>query len=168
MTTGKTQTVVSINRYFYYYSHRNVETSNVAGFSKTAERITMKLSDIMEDGSLGVNIDDATTSYIIGTSHIFSPNFLIPNFFPKKDFPPKFFIPKNFFPNFFSPKFLSPNFFPPNFVSLNFSPKFLTGTFLPTLCSPLLKIAITLYALRMTLSCVVCVGAIILSSRNQG
>src|SRR5208282_5638974 len=102
MTTGKTQTVVSINRYCYNYSHRNVETSNVASFSKTAERITMKLSDIMEDGSLGVNIDDAMTSYIIGTPHIFSPNFLTPQFFSQKRFPPKMFYPKkNFCPTFF-------------------------------------------------------------------
>src|SRR5208282_6775132 len=124
---------------------------NVAGFSKTAERITIKLSDIMEDGSLGSNIDDAMTSYIKGTPHIFSPNFLTPNFFLKKYFPQYLLSQTNFSPTF-SPKFLSPNFFPPNFFPLNFSPKFLTGTFLPALCSPLLKIAITLYALRMTLS----------------
>src|SRR5208282_3935264 len=111
MTTEKIQTVVSINRSCYNYSHRNVETlkrRNVAGFSKTAERITMKLSDIMEDGSLGANIDDAMTSDIIGTPHIFSKNFLTPNFFPQKYFPPIFVIPTNFFPNFFPP-----NFFPP-------------------------------------------------------
>src|SRR5208282_5247034 len=119
MTTEKIQTVVSINRSCYNYSHRNVETlkrRNVAGFSKTAERITMKLSDIMEDGSLGANIDDALTSYIIGTPHIFSPNLLPPNFFLKKYFSPIFVIPKNVFPNFspsnFFPQFLSPNFFP--------------------------------------------------------
>src|SRR5208282_4327266 len=109
---------------------------HVAGFSKTAERITMKLSDIMEDGYLGANIDDAMMSYIIGTPHNF----------PQIFFPQFFLSPKNFFPNFYPPKFLSPNFFPPNCFPLNFSPKFLTGTLLPAICSPLLKIAITLYA----------------------
>src|SRR5208282_3183114 len=100
MTTGKTQTVVSINRYCYNYSHRNVETSNVAGFSKTAERITMKLSDIMEDGSLGANIGDAMTSYfyIIGKPSHFFLKFFNPQFFSQKDFSPKLVIPKNVFP----------------------------------------------------------------------
>src|SRR5208282_2384549 len=103
---------------------------NVAGFSKTAERITMKLSDIMKDGSLGGEYrrcDDVI--YYRYTPHIFSPNFFPSQFFPQKYFHPKFFIPKKFFPNFFSPKFLSHNFFSPNFFSLNFFPKFLTGTF---------------------------------------
>src|SRR5271157_5545976 len=112
----------------------------------------MKLSDIMEDGSLGANIDDAMMSYIIGTPHIFPQIFLTPIFFSKNIFPQFFLSPKNFFLNFYAPKFLSPNFFPPKFFPLNFSPKFWTGTFLPALCSPILKIAITLYALRMTLS----------------
>src|SRR5208282_1466916 len=99
MTTEKIQTVVSINRSCYNYSHRNVESlkrRNVAGFSKTAERITMKLSDIMEDGSLGANIDDAMISYIIGSPHIF-PQFFYPQFFSQKIFSPNFFYPKQIF-----------------------------------------------------------------------
>src|SRR5208282_690148 len=73
---------------------------NVAGFSKKAERITMKLSDIMEDGSQGSNIDDAMTSYIIGIPHIFSPNFFTPNCFLKKYFP-NICYPKKCFPQLF-------------------------------------------------------------------
>src|SRR5208282_1689347 len=136
MTTGKTQTVV-IDLVIIILTE-TLKRRHVAGFSKTAERITMKLSDIMEDVSLGANIDDAMMSYIIGTPHIFPQFFLPPIFFSKNIFPQYLLSPKNFFPNFYPPKFLSLNFFPPNFFPLNFSPQFLTVIFLPALCSPLL------------------------------
>src|SRR5208282_60339 len=76
---------------------------HVAGFSKTVERITMKLSDIMEDGSLGANIDDAMMSYIIGTPHIFPQIFLPPLFFSKNIFPQFLLSPKKFCPQLLSP-----------------------------------------------------------------
>src|SRR5208282_615881 len=165
MTTGKTQTVVSINRSCYNYSHRNVETSNVAGFSKTAERITMKLSDMMEDGFLGANIDDAMTSYIIGTPHIFPRIFLPRNFFLNKYFPAKFFIRKNFFPNFFPQNFFptisSPKFFSPKFFPQIFDRHLFTCSLFPTSKN-------SYYVICVAHDIVVCVGAIILSSRNQG
>src|SRR5208282_5426150 len=100
MTTGKTQTVV-IDLVIIILTE-TLKRRHVAGFSKTAERITMKLSDIMEDGSLGANIDDAMMSYIIGTTHIF---------------------PQIFLPPFFSPKIFSPNFcYPPKIFSSTFIP----------------------------------------------
>src|SRR5208282_656303 len=173
MTTGKTQTVVSVNRSCYNYSHRNVETSTCCRFledGSTDYDETFRYYGGWLPGGEYRRCDDVI--YYRYTPH-FPPNFFTPNFFLKKYFPPIFVIPKkNFsplffplnifpqfllspkkiFPNFYPPKFLSPNFFAPNVFPLNFSPKFLTGTFLPALCSPLLKIAITLYALRMTLS----------------
>src|SRR5208282_5566042 len=152
MTTGKTQTVVSVNRSCYNYSHRNVETSTCCRFledGSTDYDETFRYYGGWLPGGKYRRCDDVI--YYRHTPH-FSPNFFTPNFFLQKYFPPIFVIPKKFFPNFYPPKFFSPNFFSPNFFPLNFSPKFLTGTFLPALCSPLLKIAITLYALRMTLS----------------
>ena len=38
-------------------------------FSKTAKPITMKLLEIMENGSMGANIHDAMMSYIIRYVH---------------------------------------------------------------------------------------------------
>src|SRR5208282_4366579 len=152
MTTGKTQTVVSVNRSCYNYSHRNVETSTCCRFledGSTDYDETFRYYGGWLPGGEYRRCDDVI--YYRYTPH-FSPNFLPPIFFSKNIFPQFFLSQKNFFPNFYPPKFLSPNFFPPNFFPLNFFPQFFSGTFLSSLCSPLLKIAITLYALRMTLS----------------
>src|SRR5208282_5715728 len=134
MTTGKTQTVVSVNRSCYNYSHRNVETSTCCRF--------------LEDG---LTDNDETFRYyggwLPGGEYRRCDDVIYYRYTPH-------FFPKFFDRPIFSQKIFSPNFFPPNFFPLNLSPKFLTGTFLPALCSPLLKIAITFYALRMTLSCV--------------
>src|SRR5208282_4464237 len=128
MTTGKTQTVVSVNRSCYNYSHRNVETSTCCRFledGSTDYDETFRYYGGWLPGGEYRRCDDVI--YYRYTPH-FPQIFLPPIFFSQNIFPPFFFFP------------------------LNFSPKFLTGTFLPALCSPLLKIAITLYALRMTLS----------------
>src|SRR5208282_2073419 len=106
MTTGKTQTVV-IDLVIIILTE-TLKRRHVAGFSKTAERIMMKLSDIMEDGSLGANIDDAMMSYIIGTPHIFPQIFLPPIFFSKNIFP-QFLLSQKIF----SATFIPLNFFPP-------------------------------------------------------
>ena len=125
----------------------------------------MKLSDNMEDGSLGVNIDDAMTSYIIGTPHIFSPNFLTTQFFsPKKISPQNVlsqkicsnFFPQNFFPPISFPKIFSPKFFPQIFDR-----HFFTCSLYPTSKN-------SYYVICVAHDIVVSVGAIILSSRNQG
>src|SRR5208282_4449885 len=113
MTTGKTQTVV-IDLVIIILTE-TLKRRHVACFSKTAERITMKLSDFMKDGSLGANIDDAMMSYIIGTPHIypqniFSPTFIPLNFFPPISFP-KFFSPK-IFPQIFDRHFFTCSLFP--------------------------------------------------------
>ena len=126
----------------------------------------MKLSDIMEDCSLGANIDDAMTSYIIGTPPHFSLNLLTPKFLSQQRFPPPNFLSqKNFSPTF-SPKFLSPNFFPPNFFSPKFFPQIFDRHFFTCSLFPTSKNSY--YVICVAHDIVVCVGAIILSSRNQG
>ena len=135
---------------------------NVAGFSKTAERITMKLSDIMEDGSLGANIDDAMTSYIIGTPHIFPQICFDPNFFSPKIFSPQIFYPQKFFPQLLFPQIS----FPQMFFPLNVFPQIFDWHFFTSCLFPTSKNSYNVICVAHDI--VVCVGAIILSSRNQG
>src|SRR5208282_4313725 len=118
MTTGKTQTVVSVNRSCYNYSHRNVETSTCCRFledGSTDYDETFRYYRGWLPGGEYRRCDDVI--YYRYTPTFFPQILLPPNVFPKKDFPPKFVIPKfcsptfflqNYFPQFLSPKFCSP------------------------------------------------------------
>src|SRR5208282_2337217 len=142
MTTGKTQTVVSVNRSCYNYSHRNVETSTCCRFledGSTDYDETFRYYGGWLPGGEYRRCDDVI--YYRYTPH-FSKNFFTPNFFPQKYFPQKLFIPTKFFPKIFDRHFFTCSLFPTSKNSYN------------VIC--------------VAHDIVVCVGAIILSSRNQG
>src|SRR5208282_140236 len=112
MTTGKSQTVLSINRSCYNYSHRNVETSKCCRFLEDGWTYYVETFRYYGGWLPGVEYrrcDDVI--YYRYTPHFF-PKFVYPNFFLKKYFPPIFVIRKNFFPNFFPLNFFPPILFP--------------------------------------------------------
>src|SRR5208282_5247033 len=112
MTTGKTQTVVSINRSCYNYSHRNVETSKCCRFledGRTDYDETFRYYGGWLPG--GEYRRCADVIYYRYTPHFF-PKFVTPQFFSQKIFFPNICYPKKCFPQLFPLKLLSPISFP--------------------------------------------------------
>src|SRR5208282_333704 len=166
MTTGKTQTVVSVNRSCYNYSHRNVETSTCCRFledGSTDYDETFRYYGGWLPGGEYRRCDDVI--YYRYIPHFF-PKFFNPQFFSQKRFPAKIFYPQKFFPQLFFPKisfpqFLSPKFCFPKFFPQIFDRHFFTYSLFPTSKN-------SYHVICVAHDIVVCVGAIILLLRNQG
>src|SRR5208282_3164566 len=140
MTTGKTQTVVSVNRSCYNYSHRNVETSTCCRF--------------LEDGS--TDYDETFRYYggwLPGGEYRRCDDVIYHRYSP-------YFPPNLFEPQFFSPKIFAPKFFFPNVFPYIFSQKCLTATFFTCCLFPTSKNSYNVICVAHDI--VVCVGTIIL------
>ena len=135
MTTGKTQTVVSINRSGCNYSHRNVDCRFLEDGWTDHDETFRQFGGWLPGGEYR-RCDDVIDHTVHPTffPNFFDPQIPLPQIYSPKFFPLKFFgqnfSPTNFFPNIFCPKFFDGHSFTYNFLSLHllgtlhFLPKF--------------------------------------------